>query len=591
MSGGGRWGFDLESNGLLDTIHTIWCIVCREVDTGEVREFGPSEIQGALDLLSAADELVGHNIIGYDLEAIKIVYPDWSTDAKVTDTLVLSRLVFGDLYTNDAERQFSRPNFPKKLWGAHSLKAWGLRLGNFKDDYDGGWEAFSDVMMSYCRQDTQVTDVLYKHIMKTEPSEQAIHLEHRLAEICDEIGSNGWNFDESKATALYSLLAQKRHEIEDSLKDLFPPWIVETDFYPKRDNKALGYKSGEVFVKQKTVYFNPGSRAHIERCLKEKYDWKPKEYTPSGGAKIDETTLGALDFPEAKRLAEFFLIQKRIGMLAEGPQAWLKKVDDDGKLRHRLLSNSTVSGRASAQSPNLQQVPSVGSPYGEECRELFGVPEGWFLMGCDLSGIELRLLASYLAPYDGGEYAKQVVDGDVHSFNAEAFGVDRPTSKRLIYSMMYGGGDKLIGSVAGGSAAKGKKLKADFDAGVPAFAILKKNLQTAFKRGYIKALDGRKLPIRSEHRCLSQLLQSAGAIVAKQWVMTTYDQIKQKHGDDTYVVGWIHDEIQVACRTEDIANDVGSISCRMAATAGVTLGLNVSTAAEYKVGRSWLSTH
>ena len=66
---GGRWGFDLESNGLLDTIHTIWCIVCREIDTGEVLEYGPSEIKQALDLLSEADEIIGHNILDYDIPA------------------------------------------------------------------------------------------------------------------------------------------------------------------------------------------------------------------------------------------------------------------------------------------------------------------------------------------------------------------------------------------------------------------------------------------------------------------------------------------------------------------------------------------
>jgi hypothetical protein len=109
----------------------------------------------ALELLANADEIIGHNIIDYDIPAIQIVYPEWTTKAKVTDTLVLSRLIHGDLFNEDAERNFSVAKFPKKLWGSHSLKAWGLRLGDFKDDYDGGWEAYSETMMSYCVQDTQ----------------------------------------------------------------------------------------------------------------------------------------------------------------------------------------------------------------------------------------------------------------------------------------------------------------------------------------------------------------------------------------------------------------------------------------------------
>jgi DNA polymerase-1 len=588
---GGRWGFDLESNGLLDTIHTIWCIVCREIDTGEVLEYGPSEIKQALDLLSEADEIIGHNILDYDIPAIQIVYPGWTYKGKATDTLVLSRLIYGDLFNDDAERNYDPEKFQKRLWGSHSLKAWGMRLGDFKDDYNGGWEAYSDVMLSYCVQDTKVTDTLYKKLMKTEPSQQSIDLEHSMAVICKEIGSNGWTFDKSKATALYALLAQKRHEIEDSLKDLFEPWTVEEDFYPKRDNKTLNYKAGELFVKSKTVYFNPGSRQHIEKCLKDKYKWKPKEYSPSGQAVINDSVLSKLHYPEAKRLAEFFLIQKRIGMLAEGNGAWLKKVSPDGKLRHRLNSNGCVSSRSTATSPNLQQVPSSNSLYGKECRELFGVPEGWWLCGSDLSGIEVRLLASYLHPYDGGEYAKVILEGDVHQYNADKIGLSRVQSKTWLYATLYGGGDRLIGAIAGGGAKKGKELKDNFDKAVPAFATLKKNLRTAFGRGYIKALDGRKLKVRSEHRCLSQLLQSAGAIVAKQWVMMTHNQIKQKYGADAVIVGFIHDEIQIACKTKEIAENVGNIAGRMAEETGVILGVKVRINSDYTVGRNWSETH
>jgi hypothetical protein len=223
---------------------------------------------------------------------------------------------------------------------------------------------------------------------------------------------------------------------------------------------------------------------------------------------------------------------------------------------------------------------------------LFTAPEGWFICGSDLSGIEIRLMASYLYPYDGGEYASIVVDGDIHSYNQKATGLaTRDLSKRWLYSTLYGGGDRLIGSIAGGGAKLGKKLKDNFDHNVPAFATLKRNLKTAASRGHIKALDGRKLRVRSEHRCLSQLLQSAGAIVAKQWVMMTYDKIKEKYGDDAYIMGWIHDEIQVACKTKEIAEDVGYIAGAMAQEAGVALGLNIPTEAEYSVGRTWADTH
>ena len=593
-----RWIADIESNGLLDTINTVWCIVLRCPDTDEVRQFKPHQIEEALDLLSTAAEVIGHNFVLYDYPALQIVYPDFEIKGTITDTLILSKMIHNELYNDDVERNWSvtpsassAEKFPKKFWGRHSLKAWGMRLGDFKDDYDGGWDAYSDVMLSYCVQDTQVTAALYKSLMKTEPSEQAIYLEHRMASICHEIGQNGWTFDEKAAGKLYAELAQKRHVIEEDLKDLFPAWEVTEDFYPRRGNKTLGYKAGELFVKSKTVYFNPSSNPHIERCLVEKYKHKFKEFTPNGQAKIDHEVLSKLPYPEAQRLATFKLIQKRIGMLAEGNGAWLKKVDADGRIRHRIDPLATTSTRAAHSSPNLGQVPSARSPYGKECRSLFGVPEGWVLCGADLSGIELRALASYLAPYDGGEYAKQILEGDIHTYNAKAFGTDRPTAKVLIYSINYGGGDMRVGEIAGGGRAKGKQLKEQFFKSVPAFATLMANLGKAYARGYIKTCDGRKLKVRSDHRCLSQLLQSCGSLVSKWWVLLTYDEIKKQHGDDAYIVGWIHDEIQVACKNEEIAENVGNIARRMAEEAGRTLKLKIGIAAEHSVGRTWLETH
>ena len=564
----------------------------RDIDNKEVRQFGPDEIDEAVQLLAEAEEIIGHNIIDFDIPAIQLIYPDFKPSGTVTDTLVLSRLIKHELFAEDAERGFTIEDFPKRMWGSHSLKAWGLRLYNFKDDYEGGWEEFSDEMLTYCVQDTHVTHTLYHHLMKTDPSDQSIYLEHRMAKICKEIGNNGWTFDGSAAAELYAELSQKRHEIEDTLKDLFPPWEVTEDFYPKRDNKTLGYKKDELFVKSKTVYFNAGSRQHIQKCLQDKYNWKPKTFTESGQAKIDEKILNSLPFPEAKKLGQFFLLQKRIGMLAEGNGSWMKKVSDDGRLRHTIVSNACTSSRAAHRSPNLGQVPSAGSPYGKECRSLFGPPEGWVLCGVDLSGIEVRCLASYLYPYDNGEYAKQILEGDIHSYNQKAAGLaSRDLAKRWLYSTLYGAGDSLIGQIAGGNASLGRKLKQNYDKAVPAFATLKKRLKNAYGRGYIKAIDGRKLQIRSEHRCLSQLLQSCGAIVSKQWVMLTYDEIKKHHGKDAFIMGWIHDEMQIACRNNEVAEHVGNIARRMAEASGTSLGLKIGIAAEYSVGKTWCDTH
>lgn len=589
--------FDIETNGLLKDLTTIHCIAIQDGKQSDrrvksLKSYRPDQIEEALEVLENADEIIGHNIIGFDIPAIQKLYPQWKPKGKVIDTLVLSRLIKADLMSDDATCAVHPDGFTRSLWGSHSLKAWGLRMGNLKGDYDGGWTTFNEDMLLYMEQDVNVTFDLYRLLSQDRDfSQRSIDLEHDLAEICFRIGNNGWTFDEHKAGELYAKLCGRRLELQDQLDTLFEPWEIRTPFTPKVNNKARGYVKGETIDKVKVIYFNPNSRKHIARCLTAKYNWKPQSYTPSGDPKIDENVLIDLPYPEAKSLAEFFLVQKRIAMLAEGNAAWMKLADADGKIRHNLVSLGTVSGRCACRTPNLQQVPSTRAVYGKECRDLFTVPKGWSLLGSDLSGIELRCLAHLLD--DGGEYAKQIMESDIHTFNQKAAGLPtRDASKKFIYSTIFGGGDSLIGKIVGGTAKDGKRLKDDFEKNVPAFKSLKQELASAYKRkGFIKGIDGRKLFIRSDHRCLSQILQNAGAVIAKQWVKLIDKEIT-KQGIEAYIVGFIHDEVQIACKSKEVADYVGHhITGRMAQKAGEDFNFRIPIESEFNVGATWSDTH
>ena len=593
--------FDLESNGLLHELDTIHCISIHDTKCSDRRVnalkiyHGPDGIKEALDLLQEADEIIGHNIIGFDIPALQKVYPSWKPKGKVTDTLVISRLVAADLQNDDATSLGLPEGFQRRMFGSHALKAWGLRMGTMKGDYEGGWENCNPEMLEYCKQDVHVTHELYKKLMKMAQgfSQESLDLEHELAEICYRVGNNGWTFDVKAAESLYVELATVRIELEKELYELFEPWEVHTEFVPKSNNKTRGYVKGEPFTKVKVIEFNPNSRKHIHLCLVKKYGWKPKSFTPSGEAKVDETVLSKLPYPEAKKLSKFMLVQKRIAQLAEGSQAWLKLVDSDGKLRHTIVSGGTVSGRASHRNPNVAQCVSARAAYGKPMRELFTVPNGWHLCGGDLSQLELRCLAFFLE--DGGEYAKQIMEGDIHTYVQNSAGLpDRDSAKTFSYSLLYGGGDALIGKIVGGSAKDGKRFKNEFDKNIPSFKSLKNELSQAYKRGYLKGLDGRKLFIRSEHKCLSQLLQSAGALLCKQWLYLVDQEIKaQNLENDALIVAWVHDELQIACRTKEVAHNVGDILKRMAQEAGEHFGINrkLPIEAEYAVGRTWCETH
>lgn len=591
-----RMFFDLETDGLdPDVIH---CIAVGE-EGHPVWSYGPDQIKEGLEMLCEADELIAHNGIGYDFKVIEKLYPTWPFKGKRVDTLVLSRLIRADLKNEDFEFNWAVEEMPRRMYGSHGLKAWGLRLqknlgsGFLKGDYDGGWEHWSQEMQDYCEQDVKVTMALYKYLKPDAWPQEALDMAHQISTIAEDIGKAGWTFDEAKAGKLYAELCTRREELDHELQDLFEPWEVHETFIPKRNNKTLGYIEGEPFIKTTVVNFNHNSRRHIEFCLTKKYGWKPSKKTPQGHAIIDDVVLGELDYPEAKKLSELFLIQKRIGQLAEGPQAWMKKVDSDGKLRHRIICPSTRTLRCTHIQPNLSQVPAVRLPYGKQCRELFTVPSGYQLVGSDLSGIEIRLFAHFCAAYDGGDYAKKVLESDIHQSNAEAFSdeqtkVERSVAKGALYALLYGSGDYRLGAMVGKGAKEGKRLKDNFIAAVPSYGILKDKVEQASEKGFITSLGGNRIKVNSTHTALNSLLQSASSAVSSMWLILLSNEIKRQNLDVT-ILGWIHDEVQMAVKGDP--DHVGNLARRCAKEAGEAFSLRIPIEAEYSVGRTWADTH
>ena len=301
----------------------------------------------------------------------------------------------------------------------------------------------------------------------------------------------------------------------------------------------------------------------------------------------------ALDYPEAQDLAEYFMLEKRIGQLAEGDNAWLK-LERNGVIHGSYNTNGAVTGRATHQSPNLAQVPSVRSPYGTECRSLFTVRSGFSMVGCDLSGLELRCLAHYMSKWDDGEYTEELLNGDIHSKNQRAAGLPtRDNAKTFIYSFLYGAGDEKIGAVVGAGAREGKRLKEAFLNATPALAKLREAVARASQRGFLIGLDGRKLHVRSEHAALNTLLQSAGALISKQWLIEidkAAAELGLVYDQDWSMLGWIHDEVQLQVKG-DYAETFGEKVVTAAEKAGEFFEFRCPISAEFKVGRNWYDTH
>ena len=202
---------------------------------------------------------------------------------------------------------------------------------------------FTPEMLEYCVQDVEVTHALYTQLSSIEYSQDAIKGEHEVAWIASLMEQSGWPFDTLGAVKLYSTLSAKRENIRQTMMDTFEPLVIE------RISEKTGKK-----LKDKVIVFNPGSRDQIAQRLTMKYGWEPKEFTPAGKPKIDEDVLKALDYPEAQVLAEYFLLEKRIGQLAEGEQAWLK-AERNGRIHGSINTNGAVTGRCTQGNRPLRR--------------------------------------------------------------------------------------------------------------------------------------------------------------------------------------------------------------------------------------------
>jgi len=576
-----KYIFDIETDGLLDDVTQIHCIVLKDINTNEMLLLRKED---ALNKLSKAELIVGHNIIKFDIPVIKKLYPAFDFKGKIFDTLVATRLLFPDV----KEKDFQRKDFPRDCIGRHSLKAWGNRIGNYKAEFDTDWKNYTPEMLEYCQQDVEVTYNLYKMIEDIKYSKQAMDLEHSVAQLIYKQEVYGFSFNTDEAKKLYSKLNSRRLELENKLQEIFPPKIERTPFVPKVNNKAKGYVKGEIYYKEKTVVFNPSSRQHIADRLIKMYNWKPTIYTDDGKPKLDETILESLSYPPAQILCEHFLLDKRIGQLATGAQAWLKH-EKNNRIHGTCNTNSTVTARATHSYPNMAQIPSVSVPYGKECRKLFTVPIGKKLVGIDVSGLEVRMLAHYMAKYDNGNYAKVVLDGDIHTETQTLAGLDnRDLAKRFYYCFLYGGGVKKIAEVTNKTVAEASKIKKRFLNNLPALNRLIENVQQASERGYLIGLDKRRVKVRSAHAALNTLLQSSGALVCKRWLVE-FDKVIKKIPEAQQVV-WVHDEIQVECLEKD-AEEVGQLAIKAIKDTGEYFNIRLPLTGEYKIGDNWSETH
>ena len=407
-------------------------------------------------------------------------------------------------------------------------------------------------------------------------------LEHRVQDILTKQEIHGWYFDEQKAQQLESSLRREMEETQAILCGQFP-FVAGPLFTPKRDNSTQGYRAGcEI---QRIKEFNPTSRDHIAWILTTHLNVKLTKTTTTGKPIIDEIILTEIDIPFSRLCAKCMTIKKKLGMISEGVNAWRKLVTTSSRIHHHC-SVATNTFRCAHRNPNLGQVPA-----GPEFRELFTASPGKIMVGADLSGIELRMLAHYLGRYDDGRYADILLNDDIHQVNADKIGITRRQVKTVTYAFLYGAGNEKIGMSYDNSLQpkearkKGQEIREAYVSAIEGLADLLGAVSHKATQGHIMACDGRRVLVDSPHKGLNYLLQCSAGVVAKRWMVIANDF--NFHANQ---LAFVHDELQYECEAQH-SDKLMQILENSAKLAGDYYNLRCPIAAEAKKGKTWADVH
>ena len=429
-----------------------------------------------------------------------------------------------------------------------------------------------------------------------------VMLEMRMAQIMAEQEASGFRFDVNAAERVRAELQKEADDIQAEIakRYIYVPGKVYT---PKRANKTKGYIAGAPMTR--LLDFNPTSRQHIAWALQNFRQARFTKVTDTGKPKVDEATLSemrdialqqgnALLQEECDMFIRLLTLQKWMGQLSEGANSWFNTIEDDGCIHHSCTL-ATQTGRNAHRGPNLGQV--VSAPWA---RQLFVPHPGMVMVGADLEGLELRCLGHYLSAYDEGSFADVVLNGDIHQQNADRVGCTRKEVKTITYAFIYGAGEAKLGhslNPALSDAQKkqlGQDLRRKFLDAIPGLEPLINAVKLKVRSsGRLRGLDGRPIFCKAEHSSLNYLLQSAGAILSKRWVVVAQDMFDSAgltYNVDYTRCAYVHDEQQLSVVPQEV-DRIKLLLENSAPEAGRYYNFRVPITATADHGETWASTH
>lgn len=602
--------YDIETNGLVDTVSNIWIAVTKNIETNEMITFSDYDpnskpLNELIPYLNKAEVLIGHNIIGYDNVVLHKLLNWKPSNIKFIDTMILSQM-------NNYKRE-----------GKHSLGNFGKILNDAKGDFKE-FDKYSEAMKTYAIQDVNLNHKVYNYVVKeahelilNRPTyKRALQTEHAIAELCSEQVKNKWNFDLLLAKKHYDYLTVEMKKIEDKVNPILKPRKVFIDKEPKTAkyirngnfssvtcrmlSQFLGQKiqaheinkwnSNDTFQRYEMIPADLGNMEQVRGMLLDS-GWKPTQFTPKGEPKITQDSIHTIQGDLGKQVLHYYSLRSRHSVL----KGWIELAEENnGRVYVEAFNVGTPTFRQ--RHSKIVNVPNVNSFFGKEMRELFKADDGKVMIGCDSAGNQIRALCHYLNNKDITEH---VLNGDIHQRTADIVGVDRQLAKSLLYATIFGAGFAKLGKMVNGieDLEKGREIKNKLYVAFPGLKELNNRLNKFFYTtqnkdgmGFIPALDGRKIYAESSFKLLNYLLQAYEAITVKSAVVNAFKMFKEEKLN-VDMLGLIHDEVQVQTKPQNIKRVKEILSYSFGDFITKELELNIQMAGDAKEGNNWYETH
>jgi DNA polymerase-1 len=608
--------FDIEANGLLNTVTKVWCAAAYDIETKEWFTFTPETVNQLPTLLQNYDVAIGHNIVSYDFPLLKKMY-GFEYKGIMFDTLIASRVLFPDI-------------------GKHGLDDWGKRVGINKPKIDD-WSYYDAEKLNRCEEDVKINLKVYERIIglinklsirdsriKNISIYNWLFFERIMTQNLDKQAENGWYFDINECYRLIEWLEPQIEETQNIIIPKLPPvyansWRKKPTVKPfKKDGSLTG--SVIAHVPDDQIDNVVGEFCRIEfRAMKLndwefiknyllKLGWIPQNWNyqeDQFGKPIKVDGEKVKTSPKIPKGEEWDIVSEQ----ANNPD--LKLIAQYNKMVHRknILKGYAENCRGDHRIPAVAITPDQvtqrcspkivanvpradGKSYlGKEMRSLFQAAPGKILVGCDADSLEARITAHYLYEYDQ-VLSEMLISGDIHEINVEKYNKynisDRGTAKGMLYALLYGAQVSKVMEMFRLNKSQARELYEAFWSEYVGVLKFKQDVETEYQQfGYILGIDGRPLTVRYKHACINTKIQSCGALTMKLAYCILAKKIRET---DCKIIGFYHDEIDTECHP-DISDTVGIMISESMTEAGKQFKLNVPITGSYKVGLSWAEIH